>query len=141
MRLIILMVAFIVIGTGCSFGDNLDEMNKNRVLSEMKAEREDQYHLYTFWTSFPTENWEEADIDDELKNEFEAYHTIDYSKADLRHISFKQKESAGEYINGLDINEFPTFIVLDHEGIILRTTDVNQINEFLKEIPREAFKE
>lgn len=137
----IVMVTLIL--TACSFGANLTKMSENRMLSKMKAKEENQYHLYSFWTSFPYSNWEETEIDDELKHEFEIYtNKFDYSRVDtsiVRLLSFHQTDS--EYIELLKITEFPTFIVLDKEGIVLRTTDVNEINEFLNDFQLEKFKE
>lgn len=113
--------------TACSFGDNLAKMSENRMLSKMKAEEENQYHLYSFWTEVT-----------EIDNAF------DYSRVDtnvVRLLSFHQKEYAKEYIQLLEIKEFPTFIVLDNEGIVLRTTNVNEINEFLIDFQLEEFKD
>ncbi len=116
------MVSFFLILTACSFGDNLGNMNENRAISKMKAEAENQYHLFTFWSE-----------------ESQTYlETFDYSNVDLntvRLIASYQQEH--EFVKALKINEFPTFIVLDHQGIVLRTTDVNEINEFLKQYQME----
>ncbi|MFN7249899.1 MAG: hypothetical protein ACK4M9_03820 [Anaerobacillus sp.] len=118
MRIIITIITIMLLLTACSFGDNLSNMRENRMLSKMKAEDENQFHLYSFWT-------------EGTETEFD---TFDYSRVDtnvFRLLSFHQKENAKEYIESLEIREFPTFIVLDNKGIVLRTTSVNEINDFL----------
>ncbi|RXI96578.1 hypothetical protein DS745_23020 [Anaerobacillus alkaliphilus] len=137
MRKIFSILAFVFIVTACSPGVNLDKMNENTVINKMKAEGENQYHLYTFWIEFPSTYREDTDMTDELGEKSEIHsNTFDYSMVNtevIRLISFQKKEHAKEYIKALNIDEFPTFIVLDNKGIILRTTNVNEINEFLGE--------
>ncbi|OIJ09151.1 hypothetical protein BKP35_17280 [Anaerobacillus arseniciselenatis] len=117
MRVIIMILTFMLILTACSFGDN---MNENKIISNMKAEEENQYHIYSFWTDV-------TEIGD-----------FDYSRVDLTVVRLiAAHKSEHEYAKALKINEFPTFIVLDNEGIVLRTTNVNEMNEFLKDFQME----
>jgi hypothetical protein len=119
-RVIITILTFMMILTACSFSDNVTKMDENKMTSKMKAEAENQYHIYSFWTEVT-----------------EIGH-FDYSRVDMNIVRLIAVYSSDhEYAKALEINEFPTFVVLDNDGIVLRTTNVNEINEFLKDFQLE----
>ncbi|GAE26936.1 hypothetical protein JCM9140_3045 [Halalkalibacter wakoensis JCM 9140] len=119
---------------GCS---NLDKAKEVRVIGQMKLDEEKQYHLYSFWSEIPQENWEEEETNNDLRRQFELYSSFHVPVGKLHLLSYPSPESDAfhDYVQVLDLNEFPTFIMLDHEGIVLRTTNVDELLEFINALP------
>jgi hypothetical protein len=124
MRYILLIIINISLLVSCSNIDNANEEN--------------QYHLYSFWSTFPYENWEETEADEEIKREFETYSSLEIPEGKLHSVAYFSPDSSKfeQYDNTLGIDEFPTFIVLDSVGEIrLITTDASEMEEFVISLP------
>jgi hypothetical protein len=124
MRYILLIIINISLLVSCSNIDN--------------AHEENQYHLYSFWSTFPYENWEETEADEEIKREFETYSSLEIPEGKLHSVEYFFPDSSKfeQYDNTLGIDEFPTFIVLDSAGEIrLITTDASEMEEFVISLP------
>ena len=136
---IVLLVCFSLLA-GCS---NLEKAKEIRVLGQMKPDHESHHHLYAFWSVIPDENWEETETDEELRRQFELYFSFDVPVGKLSVISFLFADSGHfkDYVEVLDIEEFPTFIILDYEGIVLRTTDVTELLDFIHTLPDTEYDE
>ncbi|MDT8862112.1 hypothetical protein N0O92_18025 [Alkalihalobacillus sp. MEB130] len=140
MKYFILFIVCISLLIGCS---NLDKAKEVRVIGQMKPDEENQYHLYSFWSAFPKENWEEEVIDKDLRRQFELYFSFDVPVGKLHLVSYPgpDTDKFKEYVEVLDLDEYPTFIILDHEGIVLRTTDVNELLDFIHALPDIEYSE
>lgn len=49
---------------------------------------------------------------------------------------FGVKNSKVKDVKTLQIKEFPTFVVFDKNGVVLQTTDMEEIKKFLIQIPQ-----
>jgi hypothetical protein len=134
LKYFILFIVCLSLLIGCS---NLDKAKEVRVIGQMKPDEENQYHLYSFWSAIPHENWEETETDEDLRRQFELYFSFDVPVGKLHLISYPSPESDkfNEYVEVLDLDEFPTFIILDNGGVVLRTTDKNELLEFINTLP------
>ncbi|WP_332634685.1 hypothetical protein [Halalkalibacter flavus] len=134
MKYFILFIVCIPLLIGCS---NLDKAKEVRVIGQMKPDEENQYHLYSFWSAIPQKNWKEEETNNDLRRQFELYFSFNVPVGKLHLVSYPSPDSDkfNDYVEVLDLNEFPTFIILDNEGIVLRTTNVNELLEFINALP------
>ncbi len=52
---------------------------------------------------------------------------------DVNQMTFKSNTAGSQEEELLGIEETPTFIVLDESGIVLETTDLDEVTDFIKE--------
>ncbi|WP_216830403.1 hypothetical protein [Alkalihalobacterium elongatum] len=134
MRYIFLLTVCLSLLIGCS---NYEQVKEIAFIGQMTPDEEQHYHLYSFWSAIPPEDWEENETDDQLRRQFDLYSSFNVPVGKLHLISYPSPESNefDEYVEVLGIQNFPTFVILDHEGIVLKTTDVNELLEFIDGLP------
>jgi thioredoxin-related protein len=127
--------------SGCSFGENLDKMNELKVVGQLKPSEENQYHMYTYF-DFPdgrilAESEREKTEDENLQYQYEVYDTMNVKLQleKLHTFGVRKKEHAQEEIEVLNIDTFPTFILLDNTGVLLQTSDMDEVDDYLRLIP------
>ncbi len=106
-------------------------------MGQMKPDEENHYHLYSFWSALPSENWEETETNEDLRREFETYFSfnVPVGKLHLYSYLFPDSSKFDDYVEVLGINEFPTFVILDNEGVVLKTNDANELIAFIDDLP------
>ncbi len=106
-------------------------------MGQLKPDEENQYYFYSFWSAVPSEDWETTETNEELRREFETYFSFDapVGKLHLYSYLFPSSSKFNDYVEVLGIDEFPTFVILDSEGVVLKTTDVQELLDFINDLP------
>ncbi|WP_216827348.1 hypothetical protein [Alkalihalobacterium elongatum] len=139
MRIFTVSILFSLLLIGCSFGKY--EAKKIDTITQLKPTEEDQYHMFVFFDfphhEVPDPSWLE-EVDEYLQMQYEIYEKMmPILNADLKTDLFGVRNASEnqEQIDFLNINEFPTCIILDNTGIVLATTDMYEAAEFLRMLP------
>ncbi|WP_088104183.1 hypothetical protein [Halalkalibacter urbisdiaboli] len=131
------LVVFLLLMGGCS---NLEKAKEVRVIGQLKPPEEGQYHMYAYFNfpnGFPSESEMEKTEDENLQCQYEVYETMNEKlQLEKLHVfGVRKKEHVQEQIEVLNIDKFPTFIVLDNTGVLLQTSDMSEVDAFLRHIP------
>lgn len=113
---VLLGCCMLIIITGCS--------SKDEWISELTAGEEGKYNIHIFMR---TQDKDEVSYD---------FTTVINSNEDLLNsldqyrVFFVDRESNAKYVKWLETEQFPYFIMLDHEDIIYTTHDVEDFNRW-----------
>ncbi|CDQ17830.1 hypothetical protein SAMN05192559_102376 [Halobacillus karajensis] len=118
-RLFILIISVLAILPGCS-------SNKDKLINELKSEREDRYSVLAFKSEEVSEEKFQAEINQTFNDPeiwenklyaFEVFVTIPTEPYNYKKL--------------LEIEELPQYIVLDTEEIVFRSNDIEELESFL----------
>ena len=106
-----------------------DEVKRTNSISVLKPSEDNQFNVVSFFEKFPSE-----------ENENEVYEmAADNMPLNKLH-SIYIFQSNSEHVDNLNISDFPTFLVLDRSGVNLRTSDINELVEYLDSLPEKKDK-
>ncbi|WP_018922722.1 hypothetical protein [Salsuginibacillus kocurii] len=137
MKFLILMMLSLTLIVGCESEETMGEEDVERIdlLRDMKPEMGDdkEYNLYALFEFYDgsfdsdevSKGAKERDKLDLLHEKIE----LD----DVNQMTFKSNTAGSQEEELLGIEETPTFIVLDESGIVLETTDLDEVTDFIKE--------
>lgn len=117
--LLFLMTVFLL--SGCS-------IDKEKVINEMLPDN-GEHSLYVF-SKFMSPQ-EKNKLWKDLNEFVNAEET--QKKLDIRKTQFIDVEYAKDYVKALNIKKLPSFVLLNKEGIVLQTNDINQVLNYVHE--------
>jgi hypothetical protein len=83
---------------------------------------------------FPVSPSERGEVVQSFEKQYEIYDTMNEKLALEKLEIFGVRNSKVKDVEVLQIKEFPTFVVLYKNGVVLQTTDMEEIKEFLIQI-------
>ncbi|MEC3882518.1 hypothetical protein VKA52_02115 [Halobacillus sp. HZG1] len=112
----VLVLLFVL--TGCTSGQQ----------SLPLPERDGDFHFQAFVEEVP----KEGEADPEYERMYDLVAKMQANEAiDLTQVDVQVKKEAPIQAHGEEIVRFPTYLVLDREGIVLKTTKLDEIEEFI----------
>jgi hypothetical protein len=107
--------------SGCS-------IDKEKVIHRMLPDK-GEHSLYVF------SNFMSAQEKDKLSKDLLEFVNAKQTqeKLDIRKTQFVDVEYAKDYVKALNIKKLPTFVLLNKEGIVLQTNDINQVLNYVHE--------
>ncbi|MCC5910975.1 MAG: hypothetical protein JJT76_11120 [Clostridiaceae bacterium] len=130
MKYFILMMLSVILIVGCETGDKTSQLEAEKMdfINQMKANEDsmEEYTIYGVYDFYQLEDPEErlrhinmhAELQERL-NKSEWKNTM--------HYSWTQNGSDTKLLEMFDIKELPTFFVFDKKGIVLQTTNLDDI--------------
>ncbi|MCK0473241.1 hypothetical protein [Halalkalibacter sp. APA_J-10(15)] len=131
MKYLILMLLSLGLIVGCESGDTMtkEDVKKLELLREVKPSMGDdkEYNLYAFFEFYDgsldseeiSEGARQRDKYDELQKTLEM--------DNVNQLTLKTNSLNSEEKEILGIKELPTFLVLDESGIVLQSTDLDEV--------------
>lgn len=118
---LILMVISISLFSGCAFGDDPERL-KEKTIEGMKPTVKGKYTVYAYFEKIPpnTTTTEQAKVYKSMNEKIPLEKVETLSIMDI------------EDSNIFNIERFPTFIVVDKTGVVLQTTDIDKLVDFIK---------
>lgn len=119
--LLFLMAVFLL--SGCS-------IDKEKVINEMLPEEGKGKHSLYVFSEFMS-----AQVKDNLSKDLLKFVNAEETqkKLDIRKTQFVDVEYAKDYVKALNIKKLPLFVLLNKEGIVLQTNDINQVLNYVHE--------
>ncbi|MGO4889005.1 hypothetical protein ACJ2A9_14720 [Anaerobacillus sp. MEB173] len=141
MRFITIILLLSLLLTGCSFGE--DEAKRIDTISQLKPKEEGQYHMFVFFdfpdnNVVPPEPTARGNVDEYLQRQYDVHDTMMVTMnpaMKVHQFGVRNANENPEQIDFLNIEEFPTFVILDNTGIVLLSTDMDETAEFLQTLP------
>ncbi|WLR48325.1 hypothetical protein LC065_03490 [Halobacillus litoralis] len=91
-------------------------------------EREGDIHFQAFVEEVPTE----GDADPEYQRMYDLVAKMQANEAiDLTQVDIQVKKETSIQAHGKEITNFPTFFILDQEGIVLETTNLDEVADYI----------
>ncbi|WP_349409979.1 hypothetical protein [Pseudalkalibacillus sp. SCS-8] len=123
MRYLSMIFICIALLTGCAFGDNPEKL-KEQTIEGMKPSVKGKYAVYAYYKQLPPNP---ADTE-----QVKIYYSMD-ERIPLEKVETLSVVSiSNEDLNLFNIEKSPSFIVVDKTGIVLQTTDIDKVIDFLK---------
>jgi hypothetical protein len=126
-KLFLLFFLTVFLLSGCSF-------DKEKVINGMIPD-EGEHSLYVF------SKFKSAQEKDKLSKDLLEFVNAEQTqkKLDIRKTQFinVEDENAKDYIKALNIKELPSFVLLNKEGIVLQTNDINQVLNYVHETKKK----
>jgi hypothetical protein len=128
---IIIVILFFVL-SGCS--------SEKEIITDLKPTKEDNYSMFVYFNfpngEFPVSPSERGEVEKGFEYQYEIYDTMNEKLALEKLEIFGVRNSKVKDVQVFKIKEFPTFIVFDKNGVVLQTTDMEEIKKFLIQIPQ-----
>jgi len=120
--LVLIMLCFVLI-IGCS--------SEEKIIDEMKPEQNSElpYNLFAYFEEFPGEG--EVSKDPNFQKQIQIYNSMNKVIPIEKINNFSVQNSKSNHIKVFNIEDFPTFIILDKTGVVLQTNDIGEVKEFL----------
>jgi hypothetical protein len=131
MKYLILILLSLSLIVGCESGETMTEVDveKLELLREVKPNSSDdkEYNLYVLFEFYDgsldaeeiNEGERQRDKYDELQDKIEM--------ENINQLTLKTNASNSDELEILGIHELPTFLVLDELGIVLQSTDLDEV--------------
>ncbi|RDY72507.1 hypothetical protein ACJA3J_01330 [Halobacillus sp. SY10] len=112
------LIILLFILTGCT----------NKQQSLPLPEREGDIHFQAFVEEVPTE----GESDPEYERMYDLVAKMQANEAiDLTQVDVQVKKEAPIQAHGEEIVRFPTYFILNREGIVLKTTNLDEVAEYI----------
>ncbi|SDP12255.1 hypothetical protein [Halobacillus aidingensis] len=112
------LIILLFILTGCT----------NKQQSLPLPEREGDIHFQAFVEEVPTE----GESDPEYERMYDLVAKMQGNEAiDLTQVDVQVKKEAPIQAHGEEIVRFPTYFILNREGIVLKTTNLDEVAEYI----------
>ena len=137
MKYFILLLLSVALIAGCKSGDSKTEEDivKSDLLREVKPNIDDdkEYNLYALF-EFYDGSLDANEIREGAKQRDKYVELLEkIEKEHVNQLIFKTNSSDSDEIEILGIRELPTFLVLDESGIVLQSTDLNEVVALINE--------